>query len=186
MKDEAMEVLRHYSSKHKLPEDESMELSVRIRNDAQGLPLALKVLGSSLFRMEKPEWRSHLDKLTSCPHPKIHQVLQISYDELDNKGKNIFLDIACFFNGEDKDHVMEILEACGFFPACGIRTLLIKSLLPISKKKLEMHDFIQDMGMEVVCQKYPDEPGKWSRLWLLEDVSREFKKETVRIILIKV
>ena len=51
-KGEAMEVLRHYSSKHKLPQDDSMELSVRIRNYAQGLPLAHKVLGSSLFRME--------------------------------------------------------------------------------------------------------------------------------------
>lgn len=184
-KDEAMDVLRQYSSKYELSEDDSMELSERIRNYAKGLPLALKVLGSSLFHMAKPEWRSHLDKLKSCPHPKINQVLQLSYDELDNKTKNIFLDIACFFKGEDKDHVMEILEACGFFPVCGISTLLDKSLLTISSNKLEMHDLIQDMGMEVVRQKYPDEPGKWSRLWLPEDVSRILKKETVTIIYMK-
>ena len=184
-KDEAMEVLRHYSSKHKLPHDDSMELSVRIRNYAQGLPLAHKVLGSSLFRMEKLEWRSHLDKLKSCPHPEINQVLQISYDELDYKSNNIFLDIACFFKGEDKDHVMEILEACGFFPVCGIRTLLDKSLITISNNKLEMHDLIQEMGMEVVRQKYPGEPGKWSRLWSPMDASGVLKKETVGILYIK-
>ena len=175
----------HYSSKNKLPEDDSMELSERIRDYAKGLPLALEVLGSSLFRMEKPEWRSYLDKLKSCPHPKIHQVLQISYDELDIIAKNIFLDISCFFKGEDKDHVMEILEACGFFPVSGIRTLLDKSLLTISNNKLEMHDLIQEMGMGVVRQKYPNEPGKWSRLWSPTDASGVLKKETVRIIYIK-
>ena len=184
-RDEAMEVLMHYSSKHKLPEDDSMELSERIRDYAQGLPLALEVLGSSLFRMEKPEWRSYLDKLKSCPPPKIHQVLQRSYDELDIKAKNIFLDISCFFKGEDKDHVMEILEACGFFPVSGIRTLLDKSLLTISNNKLEMHDLIQEMGMEVVRQKYPGEPGKWSRLWSPTDAFGVLKKETVKIISIK-
>ena len=74
---------------------------------------------------------------------------------IDDQVKNIFLDIACFFKEEDKDHVMEILEACGFFPRCGIRTLLDKPLITISNNKLQMHDLIQDMGMEVVCQKVP-------------------------------
>ena len=80
---------------------------------------------------------------------------------------------------------MEILEACGFFPVCGIRTLLDKSLITISNNKLEMHDLIQEMGMEVVRQKYLGEPRKWSRLWSPMDASGVLKKETVGILYIK-
>ena len=34
--------------------------------------------GEKMERVKKLEWRSHLDKLKSCPHPEINQVLQIS------------------------------------------------------------------------------------------------------------
>ena len=61
--EEAMEVLRRHSSKHKLPEDDLMELSRRVTTYAQGLPLALKILSSFLFGMKKHEWKSYLDKL---------------------------------------------------------------------------------------------------------------------------
>ena len=183
--EEAMEVLRRHSSKHKLPEDDLMELSRRVTTYAQGLPLALKILSSFLFGMKKHEWKSYLDKIKGTPNPDINKVLRISYDELDNKVKNMFMDIACFFKGKDKDYVMEILEGCGFFPACGIRTLLDKSFITISNNKLQMHDLIQHMGMEVVRQNSPNEPGKWSRLWSHEDVSHVVKKNTVRVICIK-
>ena len=61
--DKAMEVLRHYSSKHKHLEDDLMELLRRVTTYAQDLPLALKILGSSLFGTKKHEWKSFLDKL---------------------------------------------------------------------------------------------------------------------------
>ena len=57
---------------------------------------------------------------------KIQEVLKVSYDGLNDKEKNIFLDIACFFKGEDKDYVMEILDGCGFFSLSGIRALIDK------------------------------------------------------------
>ena len=137
--DKAMEILKHYSSKHKHLEDDLMELSRRVIAYAQNLPLALKILGSSLFGMKKPECKSYLDKLKGTHVPEINQVLRISYDELDNKVKNMFLDFACFFKGEDKDYLTKILEGSGFFPACGIRTLLDKSFITISNNKLQIN-----------------------------------------------
>ena len=183
--DEAMKVLCHYSSKHQLPYYDCMELSRRVTTYAQGLPLALKILGSFLFGMERHEWKSYLEKLKDTPNPKINQVLRLSYDELDHKVKDMFLDIVCFFKGEDKDYLEDIFEGCGFFPSSGIRTLLDKSFLTISNNKLQMHDLIQHMGMEVVREKSPKDPGKWSRLWSHKDVSHVLKKNTVRMMCIK-
>lgn len=80
-------------------------------------------------------------------------MLQLSYDELDDAEKNIFLDIAFFFEGENKDHVMRLLDACGFYATIGIETLQDKALVTISKdNKIHMHQLIQEMGWEIVRQ----------------------------------
>ena len=177
---EAFEFLSHYSSKHELLQDFFMELSKEIIGYAQGIPLALEVLGSFLFSMTKEEWRNQLEKLKSTPNMKMQEVLKTGYDGLDDKEKNIFLDIACFFKGEDKDYVMKILDGCGFFPLSGIRALIEKSLITISSNMLMMHDLIQEMGREIVRQQSLEEPGKRSRLWFYKDICDVLKKNTVR------
>ena len=83
---------------------------------------------------------------------KIQEVLKVSYDGLNDKEKNIFLDIACFFKGEDKNYVMEILDGCSFFSLSGTRALIDRSLITIFSNKLMMHDLIQEMCREIVCQ----------------------------------
>ncbi|MBA0619374.1 hypothetical protein Godav_028558 [Gossypium davidsonii] len=45
--------------------------------------------------------------------------------------KDIFLDIACFFNGEKKDFVMKVLDGCEFFPNIGIDVVIKKSLIKV-------------------------------------------------------
>lgn len=47
-----------------------------------------------------------LDKLKST-NKKIQEVLGTINDGLDDKEKNIFLDIAYFFDGEDTNYIME-------------------------------------------------------------------------------
>ncbi|CAL5439018.1 unnamed protein product [Camellia sinensis] len=137
---------------------------------AKGVPLALKVLGSFLFGRNKGEWESALNKLKECPDKEVGQVLRISYDALDWKEKEIFLDIACFFKGKDKNEVTKILDSCNFNPVVGINVLIEKSLVTISNNKLSMHDLIQKLGWDIVRQESPREPGKRSRLWLFEDM----------------
>ncbi|KAL6315725.1 hypothetical protein AAG906_006587 [Vitis piasezkii] len=177
--DEAKRFLSHYLLKHEILRDDFIELSREVIGYAQGLPLALEVLGSFLFSMTKEEWRNQLDKLKSTPNMKIQEVLKVSYKGLDDKEKNIFLDIACFFKGEDKDYVMEILDGCGFFSLSGIRALIEKSLITISwNNKLMMHDLIQEMGREIVRQQSLEEPSKRSRLWFHEDIYDVLQKNT--------
>ncbi|XP_021655363.1 TMV resistance protein N-like [Hevea brasiliensis] len=86
-----------------LPKQEYKELSELVANYSRGNPLALRVLGSHLSDMSIEEWESELEKLKGQSFPEIRKVLQISYDGLGRNEKKIFLDIACFFKGQNKD-----------------------------------------------------------------------------------
>jgi hypothetical protein len=124
-----------------------------------------------------------LEKYKRIPNNNIHQKLKISYDGLEESEKNIFLDIACFFKGESVEYVTTILDSCGFFPNIGLKVLMDKSLLTIDEfNRLVIHDLLQDMGREIVCQESPQEPGKCSRLWFHEDVRYVLEENMVRLI----
>ena len=107
---------------------------------------------------------------------EIHDVLKISLDRLDNETKNIFLNISCFYEGEERELVSRILDGAEL----AMTILYDTSLLTFSNNKLMMHPLVRQMGQEVVCQKYPKEPGKQSRLWRSEDVHRILSKNEVR------
>ncbi|KAH9783333.1 Disease resistance-like protein DSC1 [Citrus sinensis] len=98
--------------------------------------------------------------------------LKISFNDLTFEAKNIFLDIACFFEGEDKDFVMRVLDD---FVSPELDVLIDKSLVTILDNRLQMHDLLQEMGREIVHKESNEEPGKRSRLWDHRDVSRVLK-----------
>ncbi|KAL7217207.1 hypothetical protein ACSBR1_029008 [Camellia fascicularis] len=145
---------------------------------AKGVPLALKVLGSFLCGRNKDEWESTLNRLKQSPLNEVQQVLRVSYDALQSVEKEIFLDIACFFKGKDKNDVTKILESCDFHPIIGIKVLVEKSLVSILDNKLMMHDLIQELGWNIVRQESPKEPGQCSRLWLHEDSTHVLMENT--------
>ncbi|KAM7490522.1 hypothetical protein LguiA_033443 [Lonicera macranthoides] len=148
-------------------EDQS-EMAVRY---CEGLPLACEILGSSLAKKSTNVWASTLEKLKVIPETGILNVLKISFDSLqDDHDRNLFLHIACFFVGHEKDETIKILEACDFFPLCGIQNLINRCLISINcDNKLMMHQLLQDMGRQIVNQESPNEPGRRSRLWHPKD-----------------
>ncbi|XP_057455230.1 disease resistance protein RUN1-like [Lotus japonicus] len=147
------------------------ELSKKAVAHAKGIPLALKVLGAFLRSKSKKEWDSALSKLKEIPNPEIQKVLRLSYEQLDDTDKNIFLDMACFFKGCGRNKVTKVLNACGFFADIGIRNLLDKALITIDLNNCtQMHDLIQAMGREIVRKESPKDPGQRSRLWDPEEV----------------
>ncbi|KAG6676439.1 hypothetical protein I3842_15G151400 [Carya illinoinensis] len=168
---EALQLFSWHAFKKDKPIDGFVQLSEHALRCARGLPLALVVLGSDIYGRSLHEWKSALDKCKRLPNKNIHKILRISYDDLDDNEKDIFLDIACFFKGKDADYVIKILDSCGFFPDIGIRVLTDKSLIAIEENnRLVMHDLIQEMGREIVRQESPKEPGRRSRLWFHGDV----------------
>ena len=178
----AIDLFNCYAFKNNPPSRDVMELSHHIISYAQGLPLALKVLGCSLCGRNKDYWMDTLNKLRKIPNGEIQEVLEISFDGLKDDEKQIFLDIACFFRGSDRTFVRKILESCGFFVVSGIENLIDKSLITINGNDiLEMHDLLQEMGWHVV-RKTSKEPGRRSRLWEQKDISHVLKRETVRIL----
>ncbi|XP_039167506.1 TMV resistance protein N [Eucalyptus grandis] len=137
---------------------------------ANGLPLALEVLGSFLCGRREQEWESALNKLAKSPNKTINDVLKLSYDGLEDYAKEIFLDIACFFKGQSTEYIVEVLDSCNFDTTIGVQVLVEKSLITKERETIQMHDLIQLMGMDIVKQECHDDPGKRSRLWLCEDV----------------
>ncbi|KAF5444602.1 hypothetical protein F2P56_033722 [Juglans regia] len=153
------------------PDQDFLDLCNDFVSYANGHPLTLKVLGGFLFGKEKYIWTSLLAKSQVFLHKDIQVELEKGFKALGDTEKNMFLDIACFFNGEDKLRVVDLLEdTSDCFPDIDIDTLVNKSLLTILERKLWMHGLLQIMGREIVRCEDCVEPGKRSRLWRRDDI----------------
>ncbi|XP_042962561.1 disease resistance protein RUN1-like [Carya illinoinensis] len=137
----------HAFKKDEILEDYHAKLSKQVIKYAQGLPLALTVLGLDLKGQSIHQWINALDKYKNIPNSDIHKVL-VSYEGLHHTEREMFLDIAFFFKGEPLAKVMEIFDSCGFSPVHGIKRLIDKCLITIewSDEYVWMHDLLQDMG----------------------------------------
>ena len=93
--------IKHAFQKSKYEEDYS-ELTNKIILYANGLPLALWIIGSYLCGRNIQDWENALKKYENTPDKNIQEKLKISYDGLEETEKEIFLDIACFFLGFQK------------------------------------------------------------------------------------
>ncbi|KAF8016159.1 hypothetical protein BT93_H1620 [Corymbia citriodora subsp. variegata] len=144
---------------------------------ANGLPLALEVLGSFLCGRSEQEWENALDKLAKIPDKNINDVLRLSYDGLEDYAKEIFLDITCFFKGKSIEYVMKVLNSCHFYTTIGVQVLVERSLITIGRATIEMHDLIQLMGMDIVKQQCHNDPRGRNRLWLYEDIRNVLSRD---------
>ncbi|XP_057458671.1 disease resistance protein RUN1-like isoform X2 [Lotus japonicus] len=177
---ESTDLFSWHAFKQASPREDFAELSRNVIEYSGGLPLALEVLGSYLFDRGVTEWKSVLEKLKTIPNDQVQKKLRISYDGLsDDKEKDIFLDIACFFIGMDRNEAIQILNGCKLFAEIGISVLVERSLLTVdNKNKLGMHDLLRDMGREIIREKSPKEPEERSRLWFHEDVIEVLSDQT--------
>ena len=167
------------------PNEGYRKLSLSVLQHCQGLPLALRVLGSSLRGRSLEVWVSALETLEAIPDNHILEILAVSYESLqDELDKKLFLHVACFFIGKEKEYVAKVLDECGLFPTVGIQNLMDRGLITIeSGNKLMIHQLIQDMAREIIRKESPEEPGKRSILCHHEDSFYVLSTKTVRNIL---
>ncbi|KAK4269588.1 hypothetical protein QN277_022726 [Acacia crassicarpa] len=163
--DNSLKLFNHKAFRKYGYKSEYEELVQRALAYAQGVPLALTMLGSFLHLRTIEQWKSALNKLERRTHPNIQAVLKLSYDGLDDEEKEVFLDIACFFKGESEGYVLAMLESCGFYAHISLRTLMDKALITIHNVVVQMHDLIQSMAFEIVRQECLTNPERRSRLW---------------------
>ncbi|KAK4583266.1 hypothetical protein RGQ29_026165 [Quercus rubra] len=169
-KHEALELFNQHAFKRNELEEDYFELANQVIQYAKGLPLALTIIGSDLCGKTRSQWKSAIQQYGKILKGDIHKILKVSYDGLEETEKDIFLDIACFFKGRNKDNVVNILDACNLYPTIGIPNLVNKCLITIGYCGiLWMHDLVQQMGREIVRQESPKVLKKCSRLWYYED-----------------
>ena len=137
-------------------------------------------MGSFLVGRTIDEWQSALDSFKKTKG-EIFDILKISYDGLEDMWKGIFLDIACYFRGREKDQVIQMLENCDVDARIGISVLVEKSLLTIDDNEhLGMHDLLTEMGEKIIRLESGGNLGKQSRLWLMEDLHHVLENNMVR------
>ncbi|MFS8031229.1 putative P-loop containing nucleoside triphosphate hydrolase, leucine-rich repeat domain superfamily [Helianthus anomalus] len=167
---EATQLLIKCAFQNDIPTEAHKEFLDRVIRYAAGHPAALKFLGSKLIGRPIEQWKATIDKLAKCPEAAIVNMLKMSLEGLDSCEKELFLDIACFFNGWKKDDVTDILDSCGLFATSGLTTLKEKSLITFAGECIQMHNLILELGRNIVRQENLDEPSKRSRLWHPEEV----------------
>jgi hypothetical protein len=156
------ELFCSYAFCQRRPQSGFESLVDRFLKACQGLPLSLKVFGGLLYgNKDISDWEDQLKKLQQTLPNQIQKRLQISYDALDEQEKQIFLDIACLFIGEEKDIAITIWNGSGWTGKLGFRTLQNKCLVELDMgNRIRMHDHLRDLGRGLA--KHPELPR---RLW---------------------
>ncbi|PRQ59016.1 putative toll-like receptor, P-loop containing nucleoside triphosphate hydrolase [Rosa chinensis] len=177
--DEALQLFSWKAFRKYEPDEDYAELSGHFVSYARGLPLALRTMGSFLYKRSPDAWSSALEKLRNTPDRKVFDLLKVSYDGLDEMEKTIFLDIACFRWLYRNEFMIEQVYSSDLCNRITIDVLAEKSLITISSaNQIGMHDLIREMGCEIVRQQSYEEPGGRSRLWLHNDIFHVFTKNT--------
>ncbi|XP_030963944.1 TMV resistance protein N-like, partial [Quercus lobata] len=185
---EALELFKRHAFLTSKYGEDYLELAEQITSYADGLPLALEIIGSDLCGKNIHGWKNALEKYKNIPHVKIHEILKISYDGLEKTEKDIFLDIACFFKGYKMVEVVKILDSCELYPDYGIEKLIDKCLITLDINGfLSMHDLLQQMGREIVQQE-SEEVEQRSRIWRYKDahklLTRNMGSKKIRSIML--
>ncbi|KAL3730347.1 hypothetical protein ACJRO7_027368 [Eucalyptus globulus] len=177
--DRALELFSWNAFQERYPKIDYKMLSNCFTSFSKGLPLLLTVMGSFLNGKSVEEWQGAFDRLKEIPQGKVHQILRIAIDGLEANERTLFLDIACFLNGYDKEEIIRSLDQCCVHANSGIEILAQKSLIYIDENnKIWMHDMLREMGRRTVIRECPENPSKRSRIWSHEDALRLFSQNS--------
>nr|KYP63677.1 Putative disease resistance protein At4g11170 family [Cajanus cajan] len=165
--DESLRLFNLNAFKQNHLEREYRELSKKVVDYAKGIPLVLKVLVPLLRGKSKEIWKSHLERLRKVQSKKVHDIIKLSYDDLDWDEKKIFLDIACFFDGLNLKvkYVESLLKDHGHSVAAALERLKDKALISVSQENIvSMHNIVQETGWQIAHQESIEDPRSQSRL----------------------
>ncbi|XP_048132184.1 disease resistance protein L6-like [Rhodamnia argentea] len=177
--DEALKLLCRHAFRKDSPPEKFKNLSTGIVAVTHGLPLALNVVGSYLLLTKsKKAWNEILTELKEALHSGVQAALLKTYINLDVNAQQIFLDIACFFIGEDKKIPSYMWDDFKRSPSNSILALRTWSLVEVGQgKKLCMHKVLKDFGRGIVKGEDP-EPCNRSRLCNHEEALHVLTTET--------
>ena len=183
---ESLELLSWHAFSEAKPKEEYNDLAERVVSYCGGLPLALELIGSTLFERTKEEWNSVLFKFEKIPQHHVVHKLKISFDGLKNQiEKDLFLDVCCSFVGKDRTSATKILNGSGVDADSGIRVLIERNLIKVKKNNnIEMHPLLQEMGIRIIREISIMEPWKTNQLWFDKDAEYALIENKVRTFFI--
>ncbi|CAN1196216.1 Disease resistance protein RUN1 [Linum perenne] len=156
---------------HRPPHD-WVDLSHLAASYCGGNPLALTILGGTLFGQDEHYWQSFLSELKLIQNPNVHDILRRSYNKLRAEEKKIFLDVACLLDGIPRSQLVEYMTIMYPSAYAKVKDLIDKSLLTCvsgeNREKIKVHDLLKEMAWNIVNE----EPnlGKRSRIVDPDDV----------------
>ncbi|XP_028754846.1 TMV resistance protein N-like [Neltuma alba] len=176
---ESLKLLSWCAFKKENVDSNNMEACNRAIRYSCGFPLVLELIASKLCGKRVDLWSSALDRLKSTPHQRVLDALKLSYDSLERVEKQVFLDLACFFNGGKLAYVNHILHCVRGIqqPEYVIEVLIDKSLIKLEQDLVTMHDSIEDAGKEIVRQESSYQLSKQSRLWSYQDILQVLEQD---------
>ncbi|EFH41576.1 predicted protein [Arabidopsis lyrata subsp. lyrata] len=140
-----------------------VKLSTHFLNYAKGNPLVLRAFGVELRGKDEAYWEQRIGTLAQSSNKMIQYVLRKRYDELTERQKDAFLDVACFFKSENVSYVRCLVNSCESKSTMvwhDIRDLQDKFLVNISGGRVEMHDIVCTFAKEIASQALTEENTK--------------------------
>ncbi|XP_022141828.1 TMV resistance protein N-like [Momordica charantia] len=174
----ALELFCKHAFRDGHPDENFMHLTWEIVQKVKGHPLALIKIGSSLYGRSIDIWELQLKKNfydVLVQEDLFSVILRTSFEELDADCQNLLLDLACFFNGERVERVIEILESFDYGPTdIKLRLLVDRCLTDISHGRIQMHFLILCMSQAIAQGKLGTQRGIQTRIWLHEKIGLEY------------
>ncbi|CAI0394239.1 unnamed protein product [Linum tenue] len=181
--DIALQLFSRHAFGSDYPPTGYMDLSQDFVEVAAGLPLAIKAIGSVVFRKDKKFWVAKLKMFREIPDEQVQKRLKIVYEELSLDEKHIFLDIACYFIGEPTDRPSFLWDDSNLHPLVSIDTLCLKAFIKINERnelwmslikvdgdnKFWMHDHVRELGRMIIREGDDQHLWKRTRIWSNED-----------------
>ncbi|GJW66666.1 NB-ARC domains-containing protein [Tanacetum coccineum] len=184
----ALELFSLYASGKRPLTEDFKDLASHVVKHLQGHPLALKVIGRLLYEKSVHVWKSELDRLQTYPNSHILQKLRPSFDGLASDQKEMFLDIACAFIGDNTEFAASVLDNTQCSANAIIEVLADKFLITVSEDRLQMHELIQSMAREIIREEFRQ---NHRRLWISSedydvlDVNKVTKEVEVLVLMRK-
>lgn len=148
------------------PPDDYRVISTEVVRSIWRLPLVLEAIGAHLHGKDMEQWEEKRRTLAKISKKDIQKMLMLSYQGLDFRTKQIFLDVACLPPNLGKASAFCMWRSCGFRPEIGIEVLLSLSLIKVVDNDiLWMHDHVRGLGREIVSMENFMDLGQRSRLW---------------------
>ncbi|XP_057846239.2 disease resistance protein RUN1 isoform X2 [Cryptomeria japonica] len=181
---QAQELFCWYAFGNPKPVDDLKDLVEELVRMCGGFPLALKILAGQLCNERDPrKWKQQLESLRKqLPKDVLRGIVMDSYESLDIKEKEAFLDVAHFLMGEDRDLVERVMDGFNDNGFQCLQTLRQKCLVEFEladiirsralqvesvdwsvgiwrrakgRFKIRMHDLVRDLARQIGRQELP-------------------------------